>query len=409
MRLRGLVALAVVAGPGIVVMLADTDVGSIITAGQSGAQWGYRLLLLQFLLIPVLFLVQELAVRLGIITGKGHGELIREYFGPRWAWLSVSALLVACAGALVTEFVGVQAVGRMLGVPSFASLGLAATFLLVVVATGSYRRVEMVALLLGAFELVFFVLALRARPDDHAVVSGLVHLPVGSGPYTYLVAANIGAVVMPWMVFYQQSAVIDKGLKAHHLRHARRDTAIGAVVTQVIMASVLITVAAATAAGGTPRSLRSVGDIAAIIAPITGTRQAELLLGLSVIGAAMVAAIVVSLAAAWGVGEVTGYRRSLDHRISDAPWFYGLFAAIVIAAAVTVDLVHNLVSLAIAVQVMNALLLPLVLGMLFVLARRALPAAHRLRGRHALMTGIVMLGVSLLGVYCGITGAAGMI
>ena len=148
-RRRGLLALAVVAGPGIVVMLADTEVGSIVTAAQSGARWGYRLLLLQILLVPVLFVVQELAVRLGIITGKGHGELIRDHFGPRWAWLSVSALLVACAGALVTEFVGVQAVGGMLGVPSWASLGLAAGFLLVVVGTGSFRRVEIVALLLG--------------------------------------------------------------------------------------------------------------------------------------------------------------------------------------------------------------------------------------------------------------------
>ena len=147
--------------------------GSIITAAQSGARWGYRLFLLQILLIPVLFVVQELAVRLGIITGKGHGELIRDHFGPRWAWLSVSALLVACAGALVTEFVGVQAVGRMLGVPSWASLGLAAGFLLVVVGTGSYRRVEIVALLLGACELAFIVLAVRAHPDEHSVASGL--------------------------------------------------------------------------------------------------------------------------------------------------------------------------------------------------------------------------------------------
>jgi Natural resistance-associated macrophage protein len=187
-------------------------------------------------------------------------------------------------------------------------------------------------------------------------------VPVGSGAYTYLVAANIGAVIMPWMVFYQQSAVIDKGLRPGHLPHARWDTAIGALVTQTVMASVLIAVAAATAIGGTSRSLGSVGDIVAILAPVTGTHQAELLLGLSVMGAAMVAAIVVSLAAAWGDGEVTGYRRPLDHRIADAPWFYGLFGAVVITAAVTVGLVCNLVSLAIAVQVMNALLLPLVLG-----------------------------------------------
>ena len=214
---------------------------------------------------------------------------------------------------------------------------------------------------------------------------------------------------MPWMVFYQQSAVIDKGLRPGHLRHARWDTAIGALVTQLVMASVLISVAAATAIGGTSRSLGSVADIVGILGPVTGTHQAELVVGLSVMGAAMIAAIVVSLAAAWGIGEVTGYRRSLDHRIADAPWFYGLFAVVVVAAAVTVGLVHNLVSLAIAVQVMNALLLPLVLGMLFLLGRSALPAAHRLRGWHAVVTGVVMLAVSALGVYCGIAGALGML
>ncbi|HLN25886.1 MAG TPA: divalent metal cation transporter, partial [Patescibacteria group bacterium] len=102
-------------GPGIVVMLADTDAGSIITAAQSGAQWGYRLLLLQIVLIPVLYVVQELTVRLGLVTGRGHGELIRETFGAKWAWLSCSTLLLACLGALITEFSGIAGVGLLFG------------------------------------------------------------------------------------------------------------------------------------------------------------------------------------------------------------------------------------------------------------------------------------------------------
>src|ERR1700733_5840229 len=158
------VFLAVV-GPGLVVMLADTDVGSIITAAQSGVQWGYRLLLLQLLLIPVLYVVQELTVRLGIFTGKGHGELIRETFGPFWAWVSVTGLGIAATGALLTEFSGVAGVGEIYGVPRAVSLALSVIFLLAVVLTGSYRRVERVAIALGLFEFAFFLVAYQSHPD----------------------------------------------------------------------------------------------------------------------------------------------------------------------------------------------------------------------------------------------------
>jgi Mn2+/Fe2+ NRAMP family transporter len=130
-------------------MLADTDVGSIITAGQSGVAWGYRLLLLQFVLMPILFVVQELTVRLGIHSGKGHGELIRDHFGQGWAWLSAAGLGVATIGAILTELSGVAGVGEVYGVPRWASAGVSALFLLVVVLTGSYRRVERVAIALG--------------------------------------------------------------------------------------------------------------------------------------------------------------------------------------------------------------------------------------------------------------------
>src|SRR6195952_381165 len=123
-------------GPGLVVMLADSDVGSVITAGQSGVQWGYRLLLLQLILIPVLYMVQELTVRLAIFTGRGHGELIRDTFGPLWAWVSALGLGVATVGALLTEFSGVAGVGQLYGVPRYASLPVAAIALLVIVFTG---------------------------------------------------------------------------------------------------------------------------------------------------------------------------------------------------------------------------------------------------------------------------------
>ncbi|MEO8811976.1 MAG: divalent metal cation transporter, partial [Caulobacteraceae bacterium] len=150
--IRGrLVRFFAVLGPGIVVMLADTDVGSIITAGQSGVQWGYRLLLIQFVLMPILYMVQELTVRLGIFTGRGHGELIKETFGKLWAWVSVAGLAVATGGALSTEMSGVAGVGELYGVPRLVTLPLAAGALLLVVLTGSYRRVERAAIVVGLF------------------------------------------------------------------------------------------------------------------------------------------------------------------------------------------------------------------------------------------------------------------
>src|SRR5271155_11388 len=144
-----------VTGTGIVVMLADTDAGSIITAAQSGAQRGYQLLLLQFLLIPILFLVQELTVRLGVVTGRGHGELIRERFGRGWAWLSVSTLAIACVGALVSELSGLAGVGLLFGVPAWTTMLVVIGGLVVIVWTASYRSVERIAIAFGSFELLF--------------------------------------------------------------------------------------------------------------------------------------------------------------------------------------------------------------------------------------------------------------
>lgn len=395
----------VVMGPGLVVMLADTEVGSIITAAQSGVQWGYRLLLLQALLMPVLYVVQELTVRLGLFTGQGHGELIRKSFGSGWAWLSVSGLGVAAIGALVTEFSGIAGVGELFGVPRAASLGLTAAVLLVVVFTGSYRRVERVAIALGLFEFAFFFVAWRAHPHGAEVAHGLLHMPLSNRDYLYLVAANIGAVIMPWMIFYQQSAVADKKLEPRHYRYAQWDTAIGSVVTQLVMAAILVAAAATIGHSDANASLNSIGDITKLLVPFLGVSVGRVVFGLGTIGAAMVAAIVVSLASAWGFGEVTGYRHSLEHHPMEAPWFYGIYTFAVIGGAVLVDLVPDLVRLNIGVEVMNALLLPLVLGFLVALAFKALPTEHRPRGLYAW----VVVGVSVLtaglGVYGGITGA----
>ena len=394
---------AVIAGPGVVVMLADTDAGSIITAAQSGADWGYRLLLLQLVLIPVLYIVQELTVRLGVVTGKGHAKLIQEHFGQEWAWLSVATLVVACIGALLSELSGLAGVGLLFGVPSWVTMVAIVAALIFMAYKGSYLSVERIAIAVGAFELVFVVVAWQAKPDLAALAVGSVDIPLHEPKYLYLVAANIGAVIMPWMVFYQQSAVVEKKLTLEHLPAARLDTATGAVLTQIIMAAVLIVTAATLNGVGGRGSLDTVQEIAEAITPFLGEVTGRLLFALGLSGSAVVATIVVTLTAARTLSEVLGAKHTLEHEPHEAPCFYGIYTATLIAGALIIVSGVNLVSLSVGVQVMNALLLPIVLAFLYLLARR-LPPRHRLQGAYATVVVVVITVTVVFGVYSALSG-----
>ncbi|MSP52938.1 MAG: divalent metal cation transporter [Gammaproteobacteria bacterium] len=385
-------------------MFADTDAGSIITAAQSGAQWGYRLLLLQFILIPILFITQELTVRLGITTGMGHGELIKHRFGKFWAWISVSTLIITCIGAMISEFTGIAGVGSLFGVPIWLSMSITVLFLSVIALTGSYRSVERIALLFGLFELVFFYVAWRAHPSGQEMMDHLMHMPIHDPHYLYLAAANIGAVIMPWMIFYQQSAVVDKKLKPEHLKAARWDTAIGAMITQLIMAAILVAAAATIGKKNPGVPLENVQHIASALTPFLGKNVGTLLFALGMTGAAFIAAIVVSLTAAWGLGEITGFKHSLEHHPKEAPWFYATYIIALVAGAILVASGINLVNLSVAVVVMNALLLPIVLGFLYLLALKALPVGYQLSRRYAIIVFIILASTALLGVWAGISG-----
>jgi Mn2+/Fe2+ NRAMP family transporter len=224
--------------------------------------------------------------------------------------------------------------------------------------------------------------------------------------YLYLVAANIGAVIMPWMVFYQQSAIVEKKLSPADLPAARLDTAFGAMLTQIIMAAVLI-VTAATLSGTTKTgSLDTVQQIAESITPYLGDTTGRLLFAIGLSGSAIVATIVVTLTAARTVSEVLGAKHSLEHEPNEAPWFYGIYTATLVAGALLIVSGVNLVSLSVGVQVMNALLLPIVLGFLYLLARR-LPPDYRLRGPYAAIVAIVITATVLFAVYSGCAGLLG--
>jgi len=385
-----------VMGPGIVVMLADTDAGCLVVASQSGARFGYSLLPLQIMLIPVLCAAQELTVRLGIFTRKGHGEMIRDYFGNGWAWLSVSTLVIACCGAIVSEFVGIAGVGRIWGVPDWLSVSLAAVFLMVVAMTGSYRRTEVFAVCLGLFELVFVVTAILAQPDLKEMLKPFSSQPVEDKAYVRLAVANIGAVIMPFMIFYQQSAIVDKKLSPADIHIARADTIIGSFVTQFIMCTVIVTTAAAVWEKEGPRDLTTIEEIADAFSEHLGETTGKVLFSMGLMGGALIGGLVVSLTAAWGLGELMGLRRSLEYKATEAPGFYLSYTLMIGFGAVVAIIYPNPIELEVFVEILNALLLPVVLGFLYVLAHKALPDEHRIKGWYALGVGL------LFSLCCGV-------
>jgi len=389
-------------------MLADTDAGSVVTAAQSGAQWGYHLILLQILLIPVLYVIQEITVRLGILTGRGHGALILSHFGPGWALVSAVTLFVACVGALITEFAGIAGAGELAGVPNWLSVPAATTALCFLITAGRYRRIEVVGIVLGLLELLFIPAAILAHPHGGALVHGLTHPVVLRHSYLTIVAANVGAVIMPWMVFYQQQAVIDKGIGRQHLRAARADTAVGSVLTQGVMIAIVVSTAATIGRANPGAALDTVGQIAGVLVPFLGRANAHLLFGLGMLGASTVAALVVSVAGAWGMSEVMGWRHSLNDRFSAARPFYLLCAGAVVASATAVVVAPNLVDLSVDVQLMNAALLPIVLGFLLVLEGRALAPADRMSGLRKWLVRTVALIVMAVGLYAGVDAIAGL-
>jgi Mn2+/Fe2+ NRAMP family transporter len=387
-------------GPGLIVMLADTDAGCLITAAQSGAQWGYAMVLPQIVLIPILFMAQEIVVRLGVVTGKGHGRLIREHFGFGWGLLSAGTLFLSAIGALLTEFAGVAGVGELFGISRWVTVPVATAFLLGLAFTGSYRRVERIGIAIGLAELAFVPAMLLAHPSVHQLVHGLGSLPLGHGSYVFLLAANVGAVVMPWMIFYQQSAIVDKGLVPRMLSAERRDTAVGSVITQGIMIVVVVTFAATIYKVNRQAPLNTVGQIAGALSPYIGSTPSKVLIGAAILGGALVAALVVSLAGSWGIAEVLGWRHSLNQRVNRGnAKFYLVYGLAHVLGAVIVLASINLVKLAVDVEVMNALLLPIVLGFLLALEAKALPRQYRMRGAYRVVCTGLCLIVMGFGLY----------
>jgi Mn2+/Fe2+ NRAMP family transporter len=397
--------IAVTVGPGIVVMLADTEAGSVITAAQSGAGWGYRLLLLQFLAIPLLFMTQELAVRLGLGSGKGLCELIQQRFGRGLSLLSMTVLVISCFGALLTQMSGLAGAGQLFGVPVWQTITLLITMIFTMMWTGSYLSVERIAMFFGLFGLAFLFVAWNSHPDISQMLTQMQQMPFGDHRYLYLVAANIGTCIMPWAIFYQQSALVDKGLTIKQLKVARFETLFGAILCQTLQAAVLVAAAATLGKHGT--NLDSVPQIAEAFTAVLGDTFGRVVFAVGLSGGALVATIVVCLTAAWTMGEVTGVRHSLEHHPREAPWFYVAFAVMLVAGGAIVCSGVNLVRLSIATGVVNAILLPIVLWFVYRLACTELPESLRLKGSYAKLVGTAFTLAAALSAYAGIAGTWG--
>lgn len=395
--------LALTIGPALVVMLADTEAGSVISAAQGGAQWGYRLALPQLLMTPALFMAQELAGRLGLYTRKGLAELALNRFGRVGAGLLLATLVLSCGGALVTELSGIAGVGEMFGLAAWQTTAIAVVGLLTIVWTSSYAVVERAAIVVGSAEVAFIVLAWMAHPDLRQLAAQSLQFPLGERGYLFLLAATLGTCVIPWAIFYQQSASIDKGLSHENLAAMRIETGVGALFCQIATAAIVIAAAAAFAHQG--RALDRVGDIAEAFTSAIGPVAGRIVFVAGLCGGALVAAIVVCLAGAWAFGEVIGAHHSLSESPAKAPWFYAGFTILLLAGGGLVVSGVNLVALAVGAGVLNAVLLPVVLGFLYVSARRDLPTQAQLRGPYAVAVGIVFALASAVGLYAGLMGS----
>jgi NRAMP (natural resistance-associated macrophage protein)-like metal ion transporter len=358
---RRLLTLAAIVGPGLIVMVGDNDAGGVATYAQAGQNYGTTLLWTLLLLVPVLVVAQEMVARLGAVTGVGHARLIRERFGRFWLAFSVGDLFVLNFLTLVTEFIGIDLGLSYFGVSPDVSVPLAAVGLFAMTATGSFRRWERFMFVFVLTSLLMFPLAALAHPRLGPVVTGTV-IPRVSGGFdataVLFIIAIVGTTVAPWQLFFQQSNVIDKRITTRFLRYELADTVIGAVLTNVGGAALVVATAFAFArshlAGHFTSALAVAQGLASRVSPLAGDLFAVVLVNAAILGASAV-----TLSTSYALGDSFGVTHSLHRRVADAKVFYASFAALVALAAGIVLIPGSPLGLmTTGVQVLAGVLLP---------------------------------------------------
>ena len=355
----------VIAGPGIVVMVADNDAGGITTYAATGAKYGYHLIWFLLLLIPVAYYVQEMTVRLGAVTKRGLAEAIFDGFGANWGWFSLIDLMLVNWLTLVTEFIGMTAAFHIFGVPPWLTVAGVVLLMATIVLNGRYWTWEKIALLFCALNLIYIPAAFMIHPSVSDIVKhGLVpNFPGGfNGQLFFFLMANIGTTIAPWMLFFQQSAVVDKGMQEKDIPWGKFDTLLGSAFTVVV--AIFIVIVTGTTLNGT--DIEGAGQAAEHL--MQTDRYVGAFMAIGLFDAGLLGAICISLASSWAFGEIFGWAHSLNQNIKQAPWFYAsYFFALITAGLVVLIPGAPLVLITLFVQVIAVTLLPAALVFLILL------------------------------------------
>ena len=407
MRYRLLALLAVI-GPGFITANVDNDPGGILTYSQAGAKYGYTLL---WTLIPTtiaLIVVQEMAARMGAITGKGLSDLIREEFGLRMTFFTMIVLGLADFGNIAAEFAGLASGAGIFGISKYIAVPAGALLVWVVIVKGSYKPVERILLV---FSLVYFaypVSAFLAKPDWKAALENTLIPQFNSDPgYLIMIVGLIGTTITPWMQFYLQASVVEKCVSKRDYNLTRIDVIFGCIVTDVI-AFFIVVACAATIFHSQHREINDVADAARALAPFAG-KFASVLFAVGLINASLMSAAILPLATSYNICEGLGFESGIDRRFGEAKIFYGLYTGLIVFGAGFVLIPHlPLLKVILVSQVANGVLLPFVLVFMLKLVNR-----ERLMGEYrngfwgnaiAGGTSVIMVLLTIVMVYTQLAG-----
>jgi Mn2+/Fe2+ NRAMP family transporter len=374
--LRTLLMFFSIIGPGMITANIDNDAGGIATYSLAGAQFGYEFLWLIVVITVALIVIQEMCIRLGVITGKGLADLIRERFGVRITLAIMIGLVLTNLFTTVAEFAGVAASADVLHFSRLAAVAAAGLFVAVLVLRANYKVVEKVFLAACLVYFTYIVSGLLARPDWPAVVHAtfVPHL-TWSAPYLAMFIGVIGTTIAPWMQFYIQSSVVEKGVKPKELRFSQVDVVLGSFVTDIV--AFFIVVACGATLYVHHVSVTDAGQAAAALEPLAG-KYASILFAIGLLNASLFAASVLPLSTSYTVCEAFGFESGVDKQFREAPIFYGLYLAIIVLGAFPVLLPNApLLTMIFWSQVISGMLLPVVvIAMLILVNDKTLMGKH---------------------------------
>jgi Mn2+/Fe2+ NRAMP family transporter len=392
----------VIAGPGLVVMIADNDAGGITTYAATGAKYGYNLIWFLLILIPVAYYVQEMTVRLGAVTKRGHAEAIFDGFGAFWGWFSLIDLMLLDWMTLVTEFVGMTSALNIFGIPAWITVTGVVMLMGMIVVNGRYWTWEKIAMLFCALNLIYIPGAFMVHPQVSEIIKdGLIpNFPGGfNGELFFFLMANIGTTIAPWMLFFQQSSVVDKGLQEKDIPWGKFDTFLGATLTIVV--AIFIVIVTGTVLKGV--DIDSASQAAEQL--LHTNHWVGTFMAIGLFDAGLLGAICISLASSWAFGEIFGWAHSLNQKIKEARWFYASYFFTLITAGLVVLIPGApLVLITLFVQVVAVTLLPAALVFLILLLND-----KKHMGEYAnnlwenLIGGFIVLSIVILSTLYGIS------